>query len=352
MRMPTNFRPFAGAIVTAGLTLATAATASAASVYVANHGTDSGSCGTKTDPCRTIGKGIDQATVGGTIIVGPGKYGDLDDDGVLGEAGEETPGPVGLQNCMIAVDKQVTLLSSAGAWSTSLDPGPTAGLDATVCLGVPGSVFGAYGKGFSVESPESAYAGVFSNMQAAGSVVAGSQVHCVSNGTYGIVMTHDDAQLLSSRAEGGCYLGFLVNGAGAVIKGNAAMRNIAGFALAGDGAVLNSNVSTGNYYGMLLSATNFTVTRASVMDNVGYGIQTGMGTSGSITGSNIVGNGTDIGTPNCGVEAGGSAVTMDGNWWGAASGPGSDPADSVCVPGAAVSTFEDRPVQVKLKGIR
>ena len=113
MRTTTHFRPFAGFLFTAGLTLATAAMASAASIYVASHGTDSGSCGTKADPCRTIGKGIDQATVGGTVIVGPGRYGDLDEDGTLGEAGEETPGAVGLQDCMVPIDKQVTVVSSA-----------------------------------------------------------------------------------------------------------------------------------------------------------------------------------------------------------------------------------------------
>lgn len=329
-----------------------AVTASAASIYVASHGTDSGSCGTKTDPCRTINQGIDQASVGGTIIVGPGKYGDLDGDGILGEAGEETPGTVGLQDCMIAIDKQVTLVSSAGAWSTSLDPGTAPSLDATVCLGTTGTVFGAYGKGFSVESPQFAYAGVFSITGANGSVVAGSQVHCATPGTYGLVMTHDNAQLLSSRAAGGCYIGIFVSGSGAVLKGNAAMKNTAGFAVTGADAVLDSNVSNGNYYGMSLGVTNLTMTRASVMDNTAYGIATGMGTTGSIRGSNIVGNGVGGMPLNCGVYADGSAVTMDGNWWGAASGPGSDPADTVCLPGAPVSTFEDKPVQVKLKGIR
>lgn len=351
MRKTNSIPALAGLFLSVGFTLATAATASAASTYVASHGTDSGSCGTKTDPCRTITKGIDQATVGGTIVVGPGRYGDLDGDGTLGEAGEETPGTVNTSDCMIAIDKQVTVVSSAGAWSTSLNPGTAGGLDATVCLGATGTVFGAYGKGFTVRSPEFAYAGIYSLSVAGDSVVAGSQVQCASGGSYGIVMSHDNPQLLSSRASG-CYLGFFLAGSGAVAKGNAAMGNTAGFAVNGADAVLDSNVSNGNYYGMSLGVTNLTMTRASVIDNTSYGIATGMGTSGSITGSNIVGNGTDIGTPNCGVYADGSAVTMDGNWWGAASGPGSDPADAVCVPGAPVSTFEDKPVQVKLKGIR
>jgi len=352
MRKTNSIRPLAGLLFSFGVTLATVATASAASTYVASHGTDSGSCGSKTDPCRTINQGIDQASVGGTVIVGPGKYGDLDGDGILGEAGEETPGTVDTSDCMIAIDKQVTVVSSAGAWSTSLDPGTAAGLDATVCLGATGTVFGAYGKGFSVESPEFAYAGVFSTVQAGGSVVAGSQVHCATSGTYGIVMTHADAQLLSNRAEGGCYLGFFVFGSGAVVKGNASMKNTAGFSVSGADAVLDSNVSNGNYIGMALTVTNLTMTRASVTGNSAYGIGTGMGTTGSIRGSNIVGNGPSGMTPNCGVYADGSAITMDGNWWGAASGPGSDPADAVCLPGAPVTTFEDKPVQVKLKGIR
>src|SRR5690242_1559876 len=61
----------------------------AATVYVASNGADSGSCGAKEAPCRSISQGIANSAVGGSIVVGPGRYGDLDSDGTLGELGEE-----------------------------------------------------------------------------------------------------------------------------------------------------------------------------------------------------------------------------------------------------------------------
>ena len=57
----------------------------------------------------------------------------------------------------------------------------------------------------------------------------------------------------------------------------------------------------------------------------------------TITGNNIFGNGTtailsggDHG-PNCGlVNLSGGSLIAQSNFWGAASGPGPDPADEVC----------------------
>src|SRR5205085_10263251 len=54
--------------------------ASAATVYVANDGVDAASCGGKATPCRSISRGIANANSGDTLLVGPGRYGDLDGD--------------------------------------------------------------------------------------------------------------------------------------------------------------------------------------------------------------------------------------------------------------------------------
>src|SRR5258706_5326104 len=94
--------------------------AQAATKFVANNGIDSSVCGTTAaTACRSISQAIANAADGDVIVVGPGRYGDLNDDGVFGDPGEEFfPGPCG---CMIQVNKSVTIISRDGAASTILD---------------------------------------------------------------------------------------------------------------------------------------------------------------------------------------------------------------------------------------
>jgi len=56
------------------LFLALAPAVQAGTVHVANNGLDSGSCGTKADPCRSITQGIKNAGLGDHVTVGPGAY--------------------------------------------------------------------------------------------------------------------------------------------------------------------------------------------------------------------------------------------------------------------------------------
>jgi hypothetical protein len=58
-----------------------AAPADALLRYVANNGVDSATCGTLAAPCRSITRAIAHAVAGDTIVVGPGRYGDIDEDG-------------------------------------------------------------------------------------------------------------------------------------------------------------------------------------------------------------------------------------------------------------------------------
>jgi len=91
--------------------------------------------------------------VGPSVVVGPGSYGDVNRNGILGEAGEEpSPGPCGAESCMIHVDKAVTITSSSGAFATAIAPGSSA-MDAAVLIAAAGAQFGAFGKGFTVASP-------------------------------------------------------------------------------------------------------------------------------------------------------------------------------------------------------
>jgi len=58
-------------------------------ILVTNNAIDSLTCGTKTEPCRSISQAIDNANTGDHILVGPGRYGDLNGDGDFNDPGEE-----------------------------------------------------------------------------------------------------------------------------------------------------------------------------------------------------------------------------------------------------------------------
>ena len=101
------------------LFFAFAASTFGATRHVANNGIDGAGCGTAASPCRTITQGIANATEGDTVMVGPGRYGDLNRNGSLGEPQEETPEPG--CDCALAVNKGVVLISSDGAAATVID---------------------------------------------------------------------------------------------------------------------------------------------------------------------------------------------------------------------------------------
>jgi hypothetical protein len=104
----------------AALFFALAASAHAATLYVANDGIDPPGCvppvcivgkpcrcGAKASPCRSITCGIMSAAAGDTIVVGPGAYGDLNHDGTLGDLpGEENPDAFSPGcGCVLALNK-------------------------------------------------------------------------------------------------------------------------------------------------------------------------------------------------------------------------------------------------------
>src|SRR5262245_14686348 len=91
-----------GAALVAAIALA--APANAATLRVANNGVDGAGCGTTTSPCRSLSRAIANAVAGDRIIVGPGRYGDLDRDGTFGESGEETGAGCSGNGCMILVN--------------------------------------------------------------------------------------------------------------------------------------------------------------------------------------------------------------------------------------------------------
>jgi len=307
----------------------------AATIHVENNGVDSPSCGAVTEPCRSISHAIASATDGDKIVVGPGRYGDLNGDGSFGGTGEEaTPAGCG---CMIEVNKRLTLQSSDGPGVSILDAG---GAEITgILVQADGVTFGGgSGHGFTIVNARHEGLHVEGNgVTVAGNVAIGNGL----SGHVAIAVVGIGNIIADNAAINNANVGIQVNDSPGVndssgtVTGNVASANLEGFRINTQGRVqFTQNVASGNRSHGLSSGVGgqgvLEIRRSSFLGNRGIGIVFNFGGTGSvpvidITDSNIFGNGS------CGLQNNtGAVVTASGNFWGAASGPGPDPADTVC----------------------
>jgi hypothetical protein len=125
-------------------------------LLVGNEGSDSPSCGELDRKCRSISQAIRNSADGDTVFIEPGVYGDLNRNGLYGEPDEETPGS-GCE-CLVLIDKRVTVYSQSGAAATIIDASTLAGTSTLAVVRVDGSgkgaVFGYAGFGFTVVAAE------------------------------------------------------------------------------------------------------------------------------------------------------------------------------------------------------
>jgi hypothetical protein len=151
-------RSFVGRYTTtamAAMALAASQLCGAASLAVTNYGTDSGSCGSAANPCRSISQAIENAANGDTIWVGPGHYGDLSGDGLFDAPGSEhamvfQPGAFDYNTCAVCVTKPVQIYSYGGAAVTTIQVGPNAITPTTVMIASNRATFGSQGHGFTI----------------------------------------------------------------------------------------------------------------------------------------------------------------------------------------------------------
>lgn len=298
-----------------------AGTAGAVTLHVQNNGVDSATCGTVAAPCRSITRAIANSVPKDRILVGPGRYGDLNGNGVLGEPGEE-PGSV-------FVSKPLTLESEEGAGATLID---MSGLHIDVIrvtVGAPGSVIGLPGRGFTLSaggwglSTEPGFPGFLqiSGNIAINNIENGFLLHAegpyfvtnnlaIRNGTAGFLVHGGTGHKFRQNvAVGNGFEGFTSDfGAGHEFSYNLAIGNVGeGFHMGLDtGVTLRGNSALGNKsFGMALVSTTATVAQNNIYSN------------DPLT--------------NCGLKSVDSTVNAANNFFGAATGPGSDPADNVCV---------------------
>lgn len=345
------------------LLLLASAAAQADTLLVANDGVDSGACGGKGDACRTISAAMANALDGDTIVVGPGRYGDLNANGVLGEAEEE---PVVACACVVFVTKALAIVSRSGAESTVIEAG---GVAFGVRMDSSDGVLGEPGRGFTLSGADSTGVEVRGNRnRVAGNIAAGS-------GDFGVRVAVSAADVVGNTAIGNGTAGFFVSfGSGSNLIGNRSIANETGFLILESNVTLTGNVATANegngvhlaQIGHLFEgnvahgngdaglfvqfgASGQTIRGNSFVGNAGPGIRL-VGPPAEISGNNIFGNDP---SGNCGVFNDSDAqVAAPGNFWGATDGPGSAPADNVCDEPASttvVDSVSSKEIKLKLK---
>lgn len=339
-----NPKPVLGILAAAIILGLVAWTAGAATLHVRNNGVDTATCGAVAAPCRSISRGVANAAARDRILVGPGLYGDINGNGILGEPGEEAAGGI-----MILVNKPLTLESEAGAGATVIDAGTTDSGIIVVISG--GSVIGTAGNGFTFSGGPGSAGLVTSNgspftseMTASGNMAVNTQIgFTLFAGDVGKYTLTDN---LAIR----CFIGFLShNGSGHAFKRNTAVGNQAwGFLMEGGGHSFADNLGIGNGYGWEIHGPAdpaFTFTGNTAIGNTLAGLTFLDGAVATLTHTNIFGNGQAL--TNCGIFAApGTLVNAPTNFFGAATGPGPDPADSACAsPGSTLLVAPFAPLE-------
>jgi len=245
---------------------------------------------------------------------------------------------------MLAINKAVSVTSSAGAASTVID---ARGVDVetNVLLIMGGGEFGRPGKGFTVTNtgaPFGSGIAIDSNQIA----VRGNQVLSLdgnSGGRRGIdTVDSPGTVLIEGNQIVGWGRGISVRGAGKTVRKNQVALNESGIVAEGTQFEVAGNVATGNF------TTGFSIAGSGqVHNNAAYANYTGAIVFPQFTGpvvkNNFLGNQLFFGLFN--VSTGLDATN---NYWGGSSGPGPDPADDVGGSGTeTVTPFASKAWKVK-----
>lgn len=339
--------------------------------YVENSGLDSPSCGSVTNPCRSIGRAIRLASDGDTILVGPGRYGDANLDGEFNDPGDEALDSTDPLFCLVCIRKRITLSSTHGAQLTIIDGAGTRSFGQVTGVGIsaPGVVLGGPERGFTISDmgadgvsvqPTAGDVTIQGNVAARnGSVevdpsgrgfaiwvgpgttrVRGNIAR--DNRFYGFFVAHGGAgpgvaRVLENTSDANLSSGFVISdttGAGFTVLRNVATSNGQGFDITGDNHLVRENLAINNdSNGFVATGENVRLLANSTIGNrlSGFFFGPGLPAPATVRGNNIYGNAavssstTEV---NCGITNQ-AEQTIDAreNYWGARSGPGPDPGD-------------------------
>ena len=324
---------------TAAIVLAAAPAARPATFYAANDGNDGPShclCGGKAGPCRSITCAITRAAPGDKIIVGPGVYGDLNANGTLGEAGEETPSPG--CNCVLSINKPVVVVSSDGAAATVI-PGAGNNVGQGVLV-IASAEFGQPGKGFTVTQTNSAPSIDAIVVDADTVKIRGNQVLGILSNTGTGIRTVDAPEhvLIEGNEVIGFGTGIKALGGNKTVRKNHVLLNGRGIEVTGAASAITGNVLAGNGFGVVPS-DGVTVGSNGIYGSFASGISVAPPFTGTIQKNDIVSSSLAFGPPYCGLDNSGvTGVLATNNYWGAPTGPGPRPADDVCNQSGGTTT--------------
>jgi nitrous oxidase accessory protein NosD len=259
---------------------------------------------------------------------------------------------------MINLNKALTILSRDGATATVLDAGGNT-LDA-VAISANGVTLGGAKKGFTITDADGN--GVTISNGLAHVAVIGNRT--IANTGDGVLISDGTASnLVSGNISLGNNIGFEVHGANHSVVGNAAPASTRdGFRVEGNSSLLTGNIASDNgFYGVnVISNSSAAIVQNSVLSNTRFGILINSNSTATIKQNNIFGNnekavaafGTN-GVTNCGVaNASAGTLTLSGNYFGAATGPGVDPADKIVnFLGSSTTNTSFAIKEIKLKPI-
>lgn len=339
-------------LLTATLALGISHSAAAATWLTAMYGVDSPSCGTKAAPCRSISQAIANAAASDTILVGPGYYGDVNANHSFDDPGDEAAEGGAGCDCLVNVNKAVTLKSRDGANVTVV--GSTLDVKSALAVTASGATIGGPQNGFTLRG--ASQHGLRVDGAASGVRVIGNVAD--SNNSHGFQVDGNGAVVTGNRAFQNVGDGFDFTGSGIVASGNVASANQqSGFVVLNGQADLQKCVASGNaQYGLAAVTAGMTLRSVTAAGNGFAGVLYVVSATGSVNGSTLLGNGFADGD-HCGISnQAGVAIDASGDYWGSAGGPGSGSADLACVNGggSSLSTapFKTREIKVPVKPLR
>jgi len=301
-------------------------------------------------PCRTISQGVAVAADGDRIVVQPGVYGDVDGDGEFVSAGDEPAEYDGGCNCLVSVDKSVSIVSQGGAGATTLR-GAVDGLIA-VNISAPGVVLGKKKQGFSiVGDPQHDGYGLWVGAAAPGARIEGNVFSRLETAVF---VAGSGAKVFGNRIAQTITHGIYSEGEGIRIAanvveqtgtfgGNDSAIHVVG--TAGAGHTIEGNLVVGNFNlgifvvdGSSMAAGAAHVVRQNLVvgnGRVGIKVALAADSRAATVVENSIYNNDNMSGANCGLLtlSAGPVIDATNNFWGTAGGPGANPSDDVCTAG-------------------
>jgi hypothetical protein len=233
---------------------------------------------------------------------------------------------------MLRVHKDITLVSSDGAAATVIDARAVP-VGINVRLDADGGAFGRPGRGFTVTNTKSVVGdGIVIN--ADNITVRGNQVvntlpeDPVTIGVVGIDATAGAGTILIEENQVINWTAgiFARGGPGTTVSKNHVSLSTNGFGIVAHGTTdVVGNNATANAGGISLRDAASAVSNVVTGNLIGIQVESTTPFSGIVEKNNLFGNRI------CGLQnLGAPGVQAARNYWGAATGPGADPADEVC----------------------